>query len=190
MKAFVQAGQIAEALALVEAGLKQSDGSWFTPEWLRLKREISHCRVLLQSRKRRRITSGSARMGKVRCPGNSALLRASPACGATGTASVRRAICWRRFMAGLSKDLTLLTSRWQRRCSTSCNNYSSRQTCGPARSAFVENLVIDVFEWARTSDPCRRRSMRRAEPRLASNQSASWSALMQPAKSSTSFYLS
>jgi hypothetical protein len=32
VEALVQAGQIAEALALVEAGLEQFDGSWFMPE--------------------------------------------------------------------------------------------------------------------------------------------------------------
>jgi predicted ATPase len=39
------AGQIAEALALVEAGIEQSEGGWLTPELLRLKGEL----FLLQS---------------------------------------------------------------------------------------------------------------------------------------------
>jgi predicted ATPase len=39
------AGRIAEGLALVEAGIQQSEGGWLTPELLRLKGEL----FLLQS---------------------------------------------------------------------------------------------------------------------------------------------
>jgi len=39
-EALAHAGRIAEALALVEAGIEQSEGGWLTPELLRLKGEI------------------------------------------------------------------------------------------------------------------------------------------------------
>jgi predicted ATPase/DNA-binding winged helix-turn-helix (wHTH) protein len=39
-EALTGAGRIAEALALVEAGIEQSDGGWITPELLRLKGEL------------------------------------------------------------------------------------------------------------------------------------------------------
>jgi predicted ATPase len=38
--ALAHAGRIAEALALVEAGIEQSEGGWLTPELLRLKGEL------------------------------------------------------------------------------------------------------------------------------------------------------
>jgi predicted ATPase/DNA-binding winged helix-turn-helix (wHTH) protein len=44
-EALIGAGRIAEAFALVEAGIEQSDGGWITPELLRLKGEL----LLLQS---------------------------------------------------------------------------------------------------------------------------------------------
>ena len=44
-EALAQAGRIAEGLALVEAGIEQSEGGWLTPELLRLKGEL----LLLQS---------------------------------------------------------------------------------------------------------------------------------------------
>ena len=44
-EALAQAGRIAEGLAMVEAGLEQSEGGWRTPELLRLKGEL----FLLQS---------------------------------------------------------------------------------------------------------------------------------------------
>jgi predicted ATPase len=44
-EALAHAGRIAEALALVEAGIEQSEGGWLTPELLRLKGEL----LLLQS---------------------------------------------------------------------------------------------------------------------------------------------
>ena len=44
-EALSHAGRIAEALALVEAGIQQSEGGWLTPELLRLKAEL----LLLQS---------------------------------------------------------------------------------------------------------------------------------------------
>jgi predicted ATPase len=39
-EAMVHAGRIAEALALVETGIEQSEGGWLTPELLRLKGEL------------------------------------------------------------------------------------------------------------------------------------------------------
>jgi predicted ATPase/DNA-binding winged helix-turn-helix (wHTH) protein len=39
-EAIVHAGRIAEALALVETGIEQSEGGWLTPELLRLKGEL------------------------------------------------------------------------------------------------------------------------------------------------------
>jgi hypothetical protein len=44
----------------------------------------------------------------------------SLACCATGTASVRRAICWRRFMSGLPKDLAPPNCEKQSGLSTRC----------------------------------------------------------------------
>ncbi len=44
-EALAHVGRIAEALALVEAGIEQSEGGWLTPELLRLKGEL----FLLQS---------------------------------------------------------------------------------------------------------------------------------------------
>ena len=44
-EALAQAGRIAEGLAVVEAGIEQSEGGWLTPELLRLKGEL----FLLQS---------------------------------------------------------------------------------------------------------------------------------------------
>jgi predicted ATPase len=43
--ALVQAGRIAEGLALIETGIALSDGGWATPELLRLKGEV----LVLQS---------------------------------------------------------------------------------------------------------------------------------------------
>ena len=44
-EAFVRAGQIANGLTMVKAGIERSQGGWLTPELLRLKGEI----LLLQS---------------------------------------------------------------------------------------------------------------------------------------------
>ena len=83
-EALAHAGRIAEALALVEAGIEQSEGGWLTPELLRLKGELFLLqRRALQPRKRRRISSGrrsTRRADKVRCPGSCAPRRASPGC--------------------------------------------------------------------------------------------------------------
>ena len=49
-EALAHAGQIAEGLAIIEAGIEQSEAGWLTPELLRLKGEF----LLLQS------TSGGA----------------------------------------------------------------------------------------------------------------------------------
>ena len=39
--ALVHAGRLAEARALIDAGMEQSENCWFTPELLRLKGELS-----------------------------------------------------------------------------------------------------------------------------------------------------
>jgi hypothetical protein len=126
-EALAHAGRIAEGLAVLEAGIEQSEAGWLTPSCFASRANFSYCRALEQSRKRRRTSSGKRSIGradKVRCPGNSALRRASPGCCATGTAFARRAICWRRFMSGSLRGSALPTCEKQSGLSTRCRKSS------------------------------------------------------------------
>jgi hypothetical protein len=81
-EALSHAGRIAEALALVEAGIQQSEGGWLTPELLRLKGELLLVQRSTGALKPRRTSSGrrwTGRAAKRHCLGSCAPRRASPA---------------------------------------------------------------------------------------------------------------
>ena len=81
--ALTDAGRIVEGLAVVEAGIEQSEPGWLTPKLLRLKGELLLMQVRLQARKRQRACSNrrwTRRTGKRCCLGSCVLQRASRAC--------------------------------------------------------------------------------------------------------------
>jgi hypothetical protein len=121
-----RAGQNADGLAAIEEAIARSERTeerWAMAELVRLRGELLLLQGAPGAGRRPSITSARRSTGrgdKVRCPGNSAPPRASPACCATGTASARRAICWRRFMSGLPKDLAPPICKEQSGLSTRC----------------------------------------------------------------------
>ena len=82
-EALTHAGRIADGLAVVEAGMEQSEAAGSRPNCYASKASSCYCRGPLQARKRRRTSSGrrwTERAGKRPCPGSCVLRQASRAC--------------------------------------------------------------------------------------------------------------